>query len=232
MPVEYPGRESRFFVSFQSVDSFPHFPIYKTKRIVYKTTMKKTTTRGRPRDTRLDDAIARTTRRLLRERGYETLTMEAAAKAAGISKATLYRRWPNKAALVFETVFTGPVEAIFPPAKELESNVKALVRLFAREFDTPEARAAIPGLLAAYVADAALAEHVRTKLLGPAYAAIQSQLTESPSRLRHDFDPLLFIDALFSTTLTRAAILGRPLKEDDADRLVDMLLRGILKEEP
>lgn len=59
---------------------------------------------GRPRDKSRDVAIEKAAVELLREVGYEQVTIEAVAARAQVSKATIYRRWKNKAALVADAV--------------------------------------------------------------------------------------------------------------------------------
>lgn len=59
---------------------------------------------GRPRDKSRDVAIEKAAVELLREVGYEQLTIEAVALRAQVSKATIYRRWKNKAELVTDSV--------------------------------------------------------------------------------------------------------------------------------
>ncbi len=59
---------------------------------------------GRPRDKSRDVAIENAAVEILREVGYEHLTIEAVAARAQVSKATIYRRWKNKAALVADSV--------------------------------------------------------------------------------------------------------------------------------
>ncbi len=51
--------------------------------------------RGRPRDPAINDAILTAARELLVEVGYAELSMEAVAARAGVSKPTLYLRWPE-----------------------------------------------------------------------------------------------------------------------------------------
>jgi AcrR family transcriptional regulator len=60
--------------------------------------------RGRPRDIGRDVAILDATLWVLTELGYEQMSVEAVAARAGVSKATIYRRHPNKAALVVAAV--------------------------------------------------------------------------------------------------------------------------------
>jgi AcrR family transcriptional regulator len=52
--------------------------------------------------------------RLLVEQGYDKLTFDAVAAEVRASKATLYRKWPTKAALVVESV----VETVCPSVLE------------------------------------------------------------------------------------------------------------------
>lgn len=60
--------------------------------------------RGRPRDPAVDAAIRSATVDLLGEAGYARLTMDQVAVRAGVSKDSLYRRWPNKVALVADAL--------------------------------------------------------------------------------------------------------------------------------
>ncbi|WP_433544153.1 TetR/AcrR family transcriptional regulator (plasmid) [Streptomyces sp. CA-294286] len=60
-------------------------------------------TRGRPRDAALDRALLEATLEVLYEKGYGGLTTSAVAKRAGVSTATLYRRWKSKDDLVVGT---------------------------------------------------------------------------------------------------------------------------------
>src|SRR4051794_24200874 len=55
--------------------------------------------RGRPRSTEADERILAAALEHLRERGYRELSIERVACAAGVSKATVYRRYRNKADL-------------------------------------------------------------------------------------------------------------------------------------
>jgi AcrR family transcriptional regulator len=55
---------------------------------------------GRPRNEEADREIVAATLRLLAEQGYDRTSMEAVAAEADVTRATVYRRWPSKAALV------------------------------------------------------------------------------------------------------------------------------------
>ena len=56
--------------------------------------------RGRPRNPAIDAAAEHAALDLLADSGFESLTMEAVAARAGVAKATLYRRFANRDALL------------------------------------------------------------------------------------------------------------------------------------
>lgn len=60
--------------------------------------------RGRPRDLGVDAAIQSAAMGLLEEAGYGHLTMEQVAARAKVSKDSLYRRFPDKQALVIDAL--------------------------------------------------------------------------------------------------------------------------------
>jgi TetR/AcrR family transcriptional regulator, mexJK operon transcriptional repressor len=55
--------------------------------------------RGRPRDAAKDEAILEAAGELFMEHGYETVSLDAVAQRAGVSKATIYARYADKDAL-------------------------------------------------------------------------------------------------------------------------------------
>jgi len=67
--------------------------------VAYRNTVNvshKTGIRGRPRSDRVHRAILDAARELLIRDGFTRLRLEHVAAAAGVGKATIYRRWPTK----------------------------------------------------------------------------------------------------------------------------------------
>lgn len=58
--------------------------------------------RGRPRNLETQHAILNTSYELLLEHGFGAVTIEKIAEQAQVSKATIYKWWPNKAAVVMD----------------------------------------------------------------------------------------------------------------------------------
>ncbi|MFJ4876957.1 TetR/AcrR family transcriptional regulator [Streptomyces sp. NPDC088745] len=97
--------------------------------------------RGRPRDAALDRALLEATLEVLYEKGYGGLTTSAVAKRAGVSTATLYRRWKSKDDLVVGTAVRwahdlGPGE----DTGTLSGDLTALLTDKARTLDGPGGR--------------------------------------------------------------------------------------------
>jgi len=69
---------------------------------------------GRPRSSEADRAILETTLRLLREQGYDAMSIEGVASAAGVGKTTIYRRYPSKREMVVAAV-ASLAESVKPP---------------------------------------------------------------------------------------------------------------------
>jgi AcrR family transcriptional regulator len=61
---------------------------------------------GRPRSAD-DAAIAGAVLQALVERGYDGMTVDHVARLAGVGRATLYRRWPTKTAMVIDALGRG-----------------------------------------------------------------------------------------------------------------------------
>ena len=59
---------------------------------------------GRPRSVRAHDAVVAAAIDLFAERGIDATSMDAIAAASGVSKATIYKHWPDKDALCLEVL--------------------------------------------------------------------------------------------------------------------------------
>lgn len=185
-------------------------------------------TRGRKRDPAINAAILIAARELLVEVGYANLSMEAVAARAGVTKPTLYLRYPTRAVLTFEAIFGQTKVREVPETGSIRADLRQAYRWVIDEFSAPEARAAIPGLLAEIAASPELAESVRSTVIGPEYVRVREQLHAAQVRgeIRRDADVDLVIDAFIGTALARATLLDHPLDYAYGSRLVDLLLDG------
>jgi AcrR family transcriptional regulator len=103
--------------------------------------------RGRPRDPGVDEAVLTAAVELLAEAGFARLTMEQIAAHAGVGKASVYLRWPNKVALVAEAIRhrSGVVPDV-PDTGSLPGDMRTFLRALLRTFGTASrAMAAVIG---------------------------------------------------------------------------------------
>jgi len=186
-------------------------------------------TRGRRRDPAKDAAIRRAASELLAEVGYAHLTMEAVAARAGVGKATLYLRYPSRLVLVFDALFGKTKVLEIPDYGDVRAELREMYRWAVDEFSAPEARAAIPGLIAEVGGAPELSRLIRAAALQPEYERVRAVLRRGQERgqLRAEADLELIIDAFIGTALARVTLLpDHPLDHAYGDRLVDLLLDG------
>ncbi|MFF8812323.1 TetR/AcrR family transcriptional regulator [Streptomyces pactum] len=120
---------------------------------------------GRPRDTRVDDAIASAVRELLTEVGYNRLTMAEVAARAGVGKAAIYRRHATKQEMIFDVLLPDRFLAVAPDRGSLQADLSAALTEIADAMASPPP-GTVPGLLADIHADPALRARFDEKYLG------------------------------------------------------------------
>src|SRR2546422_10007355 len=184
--------------------------------------------RGRPRDPALDEAILQAVRELLSSDGYGALTVQAVALRAGVTKPTIYRRWRNRALLIWEAVYGKSTKAELPDTGSIDGDLRAVLRWGVEEVTAPEARASLAGMLADLQKESDLRQLVLDRLVKPEYSRIRAVLERSAQRgeLRSDCDLNLLMDALIGTVLARASLVEHALDERFIAGLVDLLISG------
>ena len=103
--------------------------------------------RGRPRSAVADRAIIEAVLEELIESGIDGLSLEQVAQRACVAKATIYRRWPNKEALVLDALLT--VEEPLPelPGTSARDDLVALVDGIRRRKKHDVANRLYPGMI-------------------------------------------------------------------------------------
>src|SRR5215469_12993073 len=84
--------------------------------------------RGRPRSTKADQSLREAALQVFVEDGLEAMSMEKVAKLAGVSKLTLYRRWPSKVELVRDVLARLSEQVPIADTGSLRSDLLALLR--------------------------------------------------------------------------------------------------------
>ncbi len=189
---------------------------------------------GRHRSSRADAAIAAATLRLLAESGYEALSMEGVATAAGVAKSTLYRRYASKAELVVATLGAMPelrrlTELLRKRGPEpTRDALRDLLRSGAVIMATPGAIEAMSALHGPGARDAELASGMRGRVVGPQVELIARRIAEGIRRgeIRADAPVDAAIDAAWGALFARTS-RGLPLDDAWLDAIVAVICDGI-----
>jgi AcrR family transcriptional regulator len=188
---------------------------------------------GRPRSEECRTRILRAALDLLEQRGLRALTMEAVAERAGTSKVTLYRWWPNKAAIVLEAILAEVSPSM--PFRESDSPLESLrdqMRSFAR-FLNGRSGHLLVGIVAEGVLDEETGRAYREHWVKPRRADARKLLGRaiSAGELPADSDVEVVLDALFGPVYYRFLVQHAPLSPAFAESIFRCVVLGIASPE-
>jgi AcrR family transcriptional regulator len=183
---------------------------------------------GRPRSEHARQAILRSTLKLLQENGFSNFTIEAVADRAAVGKATVYRWWPNKGALIADAFASSVTPNLhFPDTGSIDKDMSQQMRQLAKVFRGPQGRI-VSAILGAGQSDPELIEAFRERFLMPrrreAYATLRRAILRG--ELRRDIDPDLLLDSLYGPIYMRFLIRHDRLTPHFIDRLCALVLAG------
>lgn len=185
---------------------------------------------GRPRSARADEAIIEAVLELLAEGTLEALTIEAVAARAGVGKATIYRRWPGKEALVIDALRSLKGPPPVPAGRSVREDLVALLRHGVRKRDVRTAR-----VMSCLVPEVRRSpEHWRLyqSLVEP-YREVMRQVLRrgiESGELRADLDIEVAVALLNGPQLLQKMLSWHPDLDDDnlPERVVDTVLAGLV----
>ena len=155
--------------------------------------MSESVTSGRPREQRVDAAVADAVRELLAREGYAGTTIERVAARAGVGRGAVYRRWRSKAEMVFATVVQSAELPAPVDSGTLEGDLVALAERIAELTGTDQAQAALAGLAAELAGDPRLAGALQEPLFAAErrYVAMILERAHARAELGPGADPEL-----------------------------------------
>jgi AcrR family transcriptional regulator len=136
---------------------------------------------GRALDARRDVAICQATLDLLAEIGYDNVTMDAVAARAHASKATIYRRWPGKAALVVDALQRSKGSSNQPDTGSLVGDLEAMSEGFCSPENSINAKIML-GLITALAHDAEIRDVFRARMIEPRMNAMRTVFERAVER--------------------------------------------------
>ena len=183
---------------------------------------------GRPRSEQARVAILRSALKLLGENGFSDLTIEGVSSHANVGKATVYRWWPNKAALIADAFASSTTRRLhFPDTGSLRSDMSQQMRQVVKVFRSRRGRI-VSAILAGGQSDRELIAAFRERFLWPrrreAYATLRRGIQRGELPRNVDMD--LLLDSLYGPIYMRFLIRHIKLTADFVDHLCEMVLRG------
>jgi AcrR family transcriptional regulator len=180
--------------------------------------------RGRPRSEAARTAILRAALELLEARGFAVLSVDAIADRAQVGRATIYRWWPNKAAVVMDAFLTDTAPQMpFPDTGSAREDLRQQMRSVIRLFNLPRTSRPFVALIAESQHDQVLAQALRERFIASRRDTAKAVLARGVERgeLRADIDPDVTLDALYGALYYRLLISGERLTPRYADVLID-----------
>jgi AcrR family transcriptional regulator len=183
---------------------------------------------GRPRSEHARQAILRSTLKLLQQTGFPDLTIEAIAANAGVGKATVYRWWPNKGALVVDAFASSTEHKLhFPDSGSVYQDMSLQMKQVIAIFRSRRGRI-VAALLAGGQSDPELLEAFRERFLWPRRREAYKTLRRGIERgeLPRSLDLNLVLDILYGSIYMRFLIRHDELSESYVEKVCRMVLDG------
>ncbi|GAA1481283.1 TetR/AcrR family transcriptional regulator [Gordonia sinesedis] len=181
------------------------------------------------RTARTTRAVIDATSELLVERPPSELTVAKIAARAGVNEATVYRKWGTKDALLTDVLMVLSTERLgVPDTGSLRADLVEMVGAVTAFLSTPAGYALAS--LAARGDDptsAALRDAFWEDRFGKAATIFDRAVARG--ELAADTDALLAYEAMIGTLHFRILARRRPLDPDIAERLVDLVLDGLVR---
>lgn len=176
------------------------------------------------------DAIVDAAIRLVRRRGYNGVTIEAIAAAAGAGKQTIYRWWPSKAALYLEIYegFAAEQKLRFDTGS-VAGDLRFLLRRLFRIYAATPARAILAGLIAETQTGRRVAQALVAHLVRGRRHLIRGILERGQARgeIRGNADIDFAVDTISGAVWFRLLLGHQALDNRFADKLVAQIRHGI-----
>jgi AcrR family transcriptional regulator len=182
------------------------------------------------RSARVRQAVLQATVQTVAERGADAVNIAEIARQAGVHDTSIYRRWPTKEHLIFDSLLDYSVAQLpIPDTGSLRADLLAFASLIASYAATPIGQALLKAM-AVTDDDAALAAG-RAQFwqfrLDQARAMIDRAINRG--ELRADTDPALAIELLIAPLHFRLLLSRQPIDERISGQLIDLLLNGLAR---
>jgi AcrR family transcriptional regulator len=180
---------------------------------------------GRPRAPHTDERILDAALRLMAEQGFVRMSMDTVAAAAGVTKPTIYRRWPSKIELAMAALVAYCDVTLPEVVGDTRTDLIAEMEHFRRALLRPNGMSLLGTVLAEEHKTPELLAAFRKYLVAPRRQRLTAILAAAQARgeLREGADSGLAVNMLVGA-LYAQYLAATPFAEDWSTRVVNAVL--------
>ncbi|MGH3257525.1 MAG: TetR/AcrR family transcriptional regulator [Streptosporangiaceae bacterium] len=183
---------------------------------------------GRPRSEAAEQAIIEATLEVFAEQGFDGVCVELVAARAGVGKATIYRRWPNKEELLLAAL--GSLKSPYPEPEgvSVRDDLLAIVEVMCADKADPRKARRYALLLGEGEKYPRLMARYKAEVVEPRREMVRSVIRRGieTGELRPDTDVEIAMLTLTGAIMAQEKSAAGTLDGEFATRLVDGLLLG------
>jgi AcrR family transcriptional regulator len=183
---------------------------------------------GRPRSAEADAAILDAATEEFIEHGLDGMSVDEVASRASVSKATIYRRYTSKLALVVAAARRCCAQHLLvSETGSLDDDLRSLARGTVQMLHASQAGRAMPRMVAESARQHALGEERRAFIAerrSQPIALVERAIERG--ELRPGTDPAVLVDMLSAPLFYRYLLSGEPCDDAYVDELVAAVLRA------
>jgi AcrR family transcriptional regulator len=185
--------------------------------------------RGRPRSEEHRDAVLKAAMELVQEDELRIASVDRIAARSGVSKATIYKWWPNRTAVAIDAflhqmMVDAPVPDTGSAAEDFRLTLRGIMHFYSSPLGAIYAR-----LVGESQFDPTDRERVRTHQVNVRRAAVRKIWDRGVARgeLNPKVDPEVALDLIFGPAMYRRATGHGGLTPADADVIVATAMRAL-----
>lgn len=159
----------------------------------------------------------------------QSLSIERIAREAGVSKTTIYRWWPSKAAVVIDTFLDNhiartPMRDDIPAIESLREHLASLTEIYSGHEGHLVAQ-----LIAECQYNAGSMADFKERFWNHRHETVVGMIRRAVDEgaLRADIDPAIVADLLYAPVYFRLLLRSGPLDRDSAYAIFDAALDGL-----
>jgi len=189
---------------------------------------------GRPRSKQAHSAILNSTLRLLQRTGFSELSIEAIAADASVGKATVYRWWPSKGALVADAFGSSAARELrYPDTGSVREDMRQQMKHWVKILRGRRGRV-VAAIVGGGQSDKELIEAFRERFVWPrrldAYEILRRGMRRGELPRNADMD--LVLDLLYGAIYIRFLIWHEGLSDEFVDEVVELVFSGAGTQKP